>query len=89
MTFKSTEHTVHEETASISQLTIQGMEVLKIQIHNNYIAWNFPSLLEIGSKIPYGIYPQTTHPDFKSRKKTLLAQLNLCRLEKQACEMQN
>lgn len=32
------EHTVHEETVSISQLIIQGMEVLKIsntqQLHN-------------------------------------------------------
>lgn len=30
MTLKSIEHAVHEETASISLLIIQGMEVLKI-----------------------------------------------------------
>lgn len=29
VTLKSTEHTVHEQTASIAQLIIQGMEVLK------------------------------------------------------------
>lgn len=88
------EHTLHERTASIAQLVVQGMGVLEISNAQqfNSVEVFFTAGNQVQNTlchIPQNYTPRLKVSGKEKKNKKLLAQLNLFTLEKQFCRLQN